>query len=429
MRRFAVLFLTICLLMSLPACANSEPDDAASVSEITAPEYPAAISFKDFDAWRANRDKNPVSEESLQAISQFSYDTAALVLQNDSANSCYSPLSLYFALSLAGSGADGQTREELFALLGASDTAELAEQCGNLYRLLYMDNEISQLKIANSLWLDADYKGEEVKYKEDFTKTAASEFYASLFRVDFADADTGDAMADWIAENTNHTLTPEFSPDPEQIMSIINTVYFRAEWVDRFDAGKTKPDSFHLADGSDVTCDFMNMIYSSSNFSVGDDFTRSALQLKSNGSMVFVLPDEGIEFQDLLSSPDALRELFEGGTPYNGKVTWKIPKFEYDSNIDLADTLKKLGVTSAFGENADFSGITDHTAFISSIIQNTHIAIDEKGVEASAFTKIEYAGAAVPDGQADMILDRPFLYGIYTSAGDLIFIGICGDPS
>ena len=88
---------------------------------------------------------------------------------------------------------------------------------------------------------------------------------------------------------------------------------------------------------------------------------------------MFVLPDEGVELQDMLSSPDALQELFEGGTPSNGKVTWKIPKFEYDSNIDLAETLKKLGVTSAFGEDADFSGITDHTAFISSIIPKPQV--------------------------------------------------------
>ena len=32
-------------------------------------------------------------------------------------------------------------------------------------------------------------------------------------------------------------------------------------------------DTFHLADGKDVTCDFMNMTNSSQGFSKGDGFT------------------------------------------------------------------------------------------------------------------------------------------------------------
>ena len=235
------------------------------------------------------------------------------------------------------------------------------------------------------------------------------------------------AMSQWIADNTNGTLNPSFEPNPEQIMSIINTIYFRDQWFNLFDANLTKADTFTLMNGAEVTCDFMNMIIGSSNFSKGDGFTRSSLQLKSQASMVFVLPDQGVDLQSLLSSPASLQALFEGGTESSGKVTWKIPKFAYDSNFDLADTMKKLGITSAFKQDADFSGITDHQTFISSIIQNTHIAIDEKGVEASAFTKIDLAGSAQPVGQAEMILDRPFLYGIFSS-GVLLFIGILRQP-
>ncbi len=428
MRRFAALSLTVCMLMGLSACNISQPKNAVSAFEMVAPVYPAGISFSDFDTMRANREKNPVNEESKKGINQFSYNTAVPILKNVVTNGCYSPLSLYFALSLASSGANGKTREELFALLGASDPDQLLQQNGNLYRLLYTDNEITKLKIANSLWLDNEYRGEEVLFKENFAQNAAAYFYSSLFSVDFAKESAGQAMAKWIADNTNNTLKPEFKPDPEQIMSIINTIYFRDEWVDRFDASLTKADTFHLANSTDVTCDFMNLVYSSNTFSKGDGYTRSALNLKSHGSMVFVLPDEGVDLQDLLSSPASLHDLFEGGTQSNGKVTWKIPKFVCNSMLDLVDTLKKLGITSAFEQDADFSGITERQAFISSIIQNTHIAIDEKGVEASAFTKIDYAGAAMPVGQADMILDRPFIYGIFSATSNLLFIGICGNP-
>lgn len=445
MKRFVAFFLITCLLSGLSACSMENTKKAVAAAElVVAPKYPASIAFDDFEAWRANRNSNPVSRASHDAIHAFSYNTAAPILSTASVNGCYSPLSLYFALALAGTGANGRTRDELFDLLGASDSDRLSQDMSNLYRVLFTDNKVTQLKIANSLWLDNEYRGEAVTFKDSFTQNAAERFYASLFKVDFAQPSAGEAMAKWITDNTNSTLKPKFEPDPEQILSIINTIYFRDEWVDRFRADQTKPATFHLADGKDVTCDFMNMVYVSHGFSKGDGYTRSALNLKSNGQMVFVLPDKGVSIQDLVSSPEKLKALFEGGKGTNGKVTWKIPKFSYDSEFKLIDTLKKLGVTSAFEQNADFTGITDHQAFISSVTQKTHIAIDENGVVASAFTKLDYAGSAMPVDQADMILDRPFIYGIFSapvpvskeadraepavSSGKLLFVGICGNP-
>lgn len=110
-----------------------------------------------------------------------------------------------------------------------------------------------------------------------------------------------------------------------------------------------------------------------------------------------------------------------------GEVVFKVPKFTSDSRSDIKEMMMKLGINGIF-ENGDFSGMTDQKdIFISSITQNGHIGIDEKGVEASAFTDIAYAGAALPDGRAEMILDRPFLYGIKKN-GVWLFIGICDNP-
>lgn len=448
MKQVVALMLIMGLMFGFSACAPGGTDTpgkkAAAAELVASPKYPEGIGFDDLDARRANRLNNPVSRATADAIQAFSFKTAAPLLGAASVNSCYSPLSVYYALALSSTGANGQTKDELFTLLGALDAEKLSLEMSNLYRLLYSDNKISQLKIANSLWLDHDYQGQPVVYKEPFTQNAASRFYASLFRVDFAEKSAGDAMSQWIDDQTKGTLKPTFSPDPEQILSILNTIYFKDEWTDRFKADQTKPDTFHLADGKDVTCDFMNMTYSSHGFSKGEGFIRSALNLKSNAQMVFVLPDKGIDLRQLINSPEKLRSLFESGKGTNGKVIWKIPKFSYDSDFKLVDTLKQLGITSMFKSNADFTGITDHQAFVSRITHKTHIAIDENGVVASAFTKMDYAGAAVPVDQAEMILDRPFIYAIFssplplvkeagspdfpTSTGVPLFIGICGNP-
>lgn len=391
--------------------------------------YPKAFAFDNLKAKREVWEQNPVEESFFEALNEFSYKTSAIVLSESGKNINYSPVSLYFALSLATSGANGDTAAELLELLGVSDTRELNHSCGNLYRLLYRDNIIGKLKIANSVWMDNDMNGEPILFKDEFVKNAAENFYASSHTVDFADKKTGKAMADWVSLNTNGTLAPAIETSPEQILSILNTIYFYDQWTDRFDKSNTDEDIFHLSDGSDVKCDFMNQTFGSAGFTKGDGFTRAGLSLKNGGRMVFILPDEGVSPYDLVSSSGQMQETFEGGEGFNGQVVWKIPKFSFGSKLEMSSVLKSLGVNSAFKADADFSGITDQMAFITEVLQETHIAIDEKGVEASAFTQIMYAGSALPQGRADMILDRPFIYGITTPQGNLLFVGICENPA
>jgi len=385
---------------------------------------PKVYAFDDYKTRQEIFDGNPVEDAFLMAVNEFSYKTAAQILANSDGNANYSPLSLYYALAMAATGAKGETADELLSLLGVSDQTALSEQCGNLYRRLYMDNKIGKLIIGNSLWMD-----KSISWENEFIKNAAENFYAHSFSMDFSDTKTGQSMAKWISDHTNGTLNPEIEIGPEQILSILNTVYFYDEWVDKFDKTKTAEDSFYLPDSTTVSCDFMNRTYGSHYFAKGDGFTRSVLSLKNAGSMIFILPDEGISPRELLSAPEKAQYIFEGGENGNGEVVWQIPKFSFGSKFDFLNTLKSLGVNAAFQRDADFSGITGQTAFITNIHQETHIGLDENGVEASAFTQIDYVGAARPEGRADMILNRPFIYGITASDGTLLFMGICENPN
>ncbi|NLM45957.1 MAG: serpin family protein [Firmicutes bacterium] len=390
--------------------------------------YPKAYAIDDYDAEREVREQNPVADSFLAALANISYKTGSVILANAGRNINYSPLSLYYALSLAASGARNETEAELLALLGVADTAALSQQCGNLYRLLYRDNEIGRLKIANSLWLDDEVNGVRVEFKKSFVQNAVENFYASVHRVNFAGAEAGKAMAAWVADNTNGRLLPDFETDPQQILSILNTIYFYDQWIDRFDESNTAEDVFYLADGGKVKCDFMHQTLVRY-YALGDGFTRSGLGLKNRSRMVFILPNEGISPADLLSSPEKMREVFNGGEEIWGEVVWKVPKFSFKSNLLLTDVISNLGVSSAFTPEADFGGITDQPAFITNIRQDTQITIDEKGVEASAFTLIDYAGSALPEGRVKMNLDRPFIYGITAENGSLLFVGICENPA
>lgn len=391
--------------------------------ELSSVVFPTAYAFDDYDARQSVREANPVEESFLMALDEFTWKTTAEFLVGSEENVNYSPLSLYYALALAASGAEGETKKELLALLGVEDKQMLSEQCGNLYRLLHTDNEIGKLKLANSLWLDR--RGE---FKDSYVENVAKNFYASSFQVDFTDKKTGELMSQWVAKQTNGTLNPEFSVSTQQIMAILNTVYFKDEWTSRFLEDETATDSFYLADGTSVECEFMNKVDSSAVFKKGEGFTSAELELKNAGSVILILPDEGVTPQELLENAEKVQGVFEGGERCAGRIIWQIPKFDFGSSFKLADGLKALGVQSAFDENADFSGITDDIAFISDVRQETHIAIDEKGVEASAYTVIEYCGAMMVTDEAHMILNRPFIYGVYSNQGTLLFVGICENP-
>ncbi len=316
---------------------------------------------------------------------------------------------------------DGETAWYTFAC-GEYDGAALAAQLGNLYRLLYSDNGVSTLKIENALWL-----GRGTEYRDAFLTSAAA-LYASVYGVDFSDAETGRAMDAWLRRAAGGQFGAGFVPDPELVMSLFSTILFRGEWLDRFDSGRTQPGRFTCADGTEKTADFMQMQYGSHLYTLGEGYTRSALSLKGAGEMVFILPDEGISCAALLADAGRVYETFFGGQDNVGEVIWQLPKFDFQQSVGLNEALREAGVRQMLSPQADFSGMTDAPLWADGVTQQTHISIDERGVQAAAFTRIDYAGAAPPDGRAEMILNRPFIYGIVAN-GTLLFVGVCGDPT
>ncbi len=237
-------------------------------------------------------------------------------------------------------------------------------------------------------------------------------------------------MAGWVKERTGGLIQPEPAPLPENAqLSLRNTIYFYDQWQDRFSPETTEEDVFYTDDGQEIVCDFMNRENGSTGFRKGENFTASELALK-NGAMVFVLPDEGVGVQELVQSEETLREALSGTNGQSvGEVVWKVPKFSYGYKAEgMKEMLQTLGLNEAFGESADFSGISDQKPLgLSDVAQEVHIGIDENGVEAAAFTEILWAGAALPQGRAEMILNRPFLYAV-KNKGQILFVGICQDP-
>lgn len=417
MKKIFFYALSIAMLVNLSAC-----NDKA----IKTPTYPKNTSFNDENGKIKNREKNQLDEKFKQSLNQFSFTSTSKILGGSNKNISYSPTSLYIALSMAGIGSKNTTQNEIFSALGISgkDVDYVSNQNSKLLKLLYCDNEIGKLKIANSIWLQKN-----MPFNKSFEDNVVNKFYAYLFNVNFDSKNTSKLMSSWISKNTNGNLSPDINIDKKQIMAILNTIYYKDEWIDRFDKNKTKADTFHLSNGSKIQCDFMNMTYSSHGFRKGSGYTTSSLDLKNGGSMVFILPDEGVSVESLIATPEKVAGLFNNQGSTFGKVIFQVPKFSYGNSLNLNDALESIGIKTAFKNNADFSGITNKKTFISKISQQTHIAVDEEGVEAAAFTKIDYMGSALPKSEvAKMILNRPFIFAI-KSNDTILFIGIVHNPA
>lgn len=422
-----LLALTLALTLLLTGCSTvssnggddrkDNTDTGVRSTLLAAPTYPDGVSFDDYEGKWAVRDAYPVADEVWDSMDDFAVRSTALALGGRADNALYSPLSLWFALAICAESAAGDTRTALLDALGLEKgTAETAKA---LYNQLYTDNEIGALKLANSLWINDDYT-----VKQDFLDLAADSFYTHSYTCDFASSKTGEAMGKWLKEATGGLLGGEaVETDPAHLMTLFSAIYYSDQWIDEFNKDSNTTGDFHNADESVSTAEYMNRTYVSHSWRMGDGWISSGLGLKNGGSMTFVLPDEGVTVGELLSDTDTLAAILGGDADGGcGEVVFQIPKFEVSDSLDLQSTVSGLGAGAIFGENADFSTLSDDALGINSVTQQATLSIDEKGVTAAAFTRIDYNGAAMPEGRAELILDRPFLFYV-TYGGTVLFIG------
>ena len=414
-------FLALALFMLLGAAAGCSGVSASLVGI----NYPASIAFDDREAQNEMEQENQIDESIKQSIKDFSFESTGAVLGGADGNACYCPISLYMALALASTGAQGETKMEMATLLGQQDTDYLAGQMGRLYRLLYVNNDVSKLYMTNSLWMNKD-----LEFKQDFVDGAMENFYAAANNLDFSDPDAGEIISGWISDNTEGLLKPEIKVDPLYLMFIVNTIYLNDEWSSNFNEDATQTDVFNLAGGSTVDAQFMHKTFDTG-ITKGQDYTAINLGMKQTGRMMFVLPDEGVEASSLLETADMLEFVTDSQNSDYGRVELSLPKFGFDSEFDLKESLESLGMVTAFDDqSADFSGISDVPSFVSGVRQGSRIEIDENGVEAAAYTVMDFATSAdMPDEPIELNFNRPFVFIVQSDAGLPLFIGIVRNPA
>ncbi len=434
-KALAILMGLLILTTSLMGCGVTEPVESAK----PAPSTDASIPENGKEVYadtlvvpgevRKDVYYSDVSEDFRQALWTFAGKTSGAALEAEShVNSLYSPLSLYYALAMLEAGAAGKTKADLRVLMAAGD-APIGEELSKLYALMAEVREGSIEQVANALWIRKELlASREEGLKDDWLEQMANHFYASAFAVDFTDADTSEKMSSWVEEQTKGKIKPQIDvSDPLLLLVLMNTLYFKAEWADLFDP-EVVNEPFYGEVKMALEASYLTRLFKQHPAVRTDRFVSTSVQLKS-GSIDFILPAQGLTPESLLEDPAFLSDLRET-EPGFFDIDFKLPQFTYSNRINVLDKMAGLGLTATVTDNPDFSAMYDGEIWVSGISQEAFIALDEKGIEAAAYTEVHMAGSAAPQEteKIKIHLNRPFIYVISDQAGAPLFVGIIRNP-
>ena len=450
MKRALALLLAALSVFSLTACtqqgsANTGKYQLAAAQYQQMAQYPDESKFikldgdfdsegfsEVFDAWQTDRRKQlDQSEGYTDALDGYLRALIPQLLTDGTGeNKACSPINIYMALAMLAEITDGESRAQLLALLGSSDLDALRAEAAAVWNANYCDDGAVTSILASSLWLS-----DQINFKQETMDALAQYYYASSFRGEMGSAAFDRALQEWINQQTGGLLEEQASGltmDKETILALATTIYFRAKWDGEFSEERTSPDTFHARSG-DMTCDFMHQ-GGTNTYYWSDRFSAVAKRLENSGAMWFLLPDEGVTPEELLADEATLDFLLSGGESAESKyliVNLSVPKFDIASDLDLTDSLKKMGIADVFDPAvSDFSPMTDDTeAYLSQAKHAARVAIDEEGVTAAAYTVMMMGGAgAPPEEEVDFVLDRPFVFAITGVDGLPLFVGVVHQP-
>jgi len=260
--------------------------------------------------------------------------------------------------------------------------------------------------------------------KPEFVQKANDYYDAQPETRDFHDGQTMDVINQWASDHTEgmiQEVLDEQSFDPDALSYLLNAIYFKGTWTDKFDKSMTLDEPFN--GGADVP-----MMHRHDDIVYTDNDVYQAVRLPYGNEayqMCIFLPRENKTTADVLA---ALKD-GNGQWQLNNhpkEVDLKLPRFETETNQNLKTIMSDLGMPTAFDPfYADFSGFCDMETYISAMRQVAKIKLDEEGTEAAAVTIIEVtAGSAFEPDIKEFHANRPFLYIIFEqSTGVIFFIG------
>lgn len=220
--------------------------------------------------------------------------------------------------------------------------------------------------------------------------------------------------------------------DPDAVMYLLNAVYFKASWAQKFDPKETRDRRFTRQNGKTVKLPMMHL-NTTADYGSNDLCKMISLPYADDDyCMCILLPVKGKTMGDIISSLTAkkLVELQSQMTPC--PVDILMPRFNIESETHLNDVLSTMGMPLAFASGAQFSNMVEgDNLYVGLIKQKAKIEVNEKGTKAAAVTvaRMLKEEVVVEDHDVKFHANRPFVYYIVKrSTGSILFMGTyCGE--
>lgn len=396
------------LILTLVFFACNEAENEPQVSNLTPDEKSASI---------------------IAADNQFGFELFKKVNASfeEPKNTMISPLSVSLALAMVYNGAEGNTKAQMEQMLHKAGLTpeDINQSYKDLVASLASHDPKVELSISNAI-----YYRNTFSVKDQFITTNQHYYQAEVEPLDFSKTiETLNTVNGWVKTNTKGKIDKIIEKvSPDDVMYLLNAIYFNGEWTYRFDPNDTRDMPFTREDKTIVQVPMMS-IENPFNYYRDQNFQLLEMPYGSGKySMLLFLPETGKTTNDMIAllNPENVNGWLEQMTEVEKEVY--LPKFEFAFDNSLVDELQALGMTDAFN-NADLSGISEGAPLaISEVMHKSYIKVDERGTEAAAVTGITIIVTSVgPDNS--FRADHPFVFAIREKDTQaILFIGKVMNP-
>merc|ERR1711970_1336654 len=310
-------------------------------------------------------------------------------------NVLISPLSIQLAASLVYNGARGDSKHQLATMLGLHNVSDhLVQQETRKLLLSYAElkkNLTANIELANVIFAD-----ESAEVKDTYEDVLNESFLTSTQRLNYSDTvESAEIINSWVADKTNNLINDLVSPtsfSPTTRMMLLNAVYFKANWQLPFQKALTRTGDFFVSKDRFVDADMM-FLDDSIYYGHDKDLESQIISLQyedPNFTMIIMLPDSESGLKTLSQKLKGKNLTQIHNSPNPREMILFLPKFKTGYKTELVSAFRSLGVSDIFAaDSADLSGITPEPVFISDIIHQTKVEVNEEGSEAAAVTGVQ----------------------------------------
>ncbi|KAL4838682.1 hypothetical protein H8958_007216 [Nasalis larvatus] len=383
-----------------------------------------------------------------EANTKFMFDLFQQFRKSQKNNTFYSPISITTALGMVLLGAKDNTAQQINKVLhfdqvteNTTEKAATHHRSGNVHHQfqkllteLNKSTDAYELKIANKLFGEKTYQ-----FLQEYLDAIKKFYQTSVESVDFAEApeESRKKINSWVESQTNEkikNLLPDGTIDNGTTLVLVNAIYFKGQWQNKFNKENTKEEKFWPNKNTYKSVQMMRQ-NKSFNFALLEDVQAKVLEIPYKGkdlSMIVLLPNEinGLQKLEEKLTAEKLLEWTSLQNMREAHVDLHLPRFKVEESYDLKDTLRNMGMVDIFNGDADLSGMTGSRGLIvSKVLHKAFVEVTEEGAEAAAATTVVTKFTSPPPANEEFHCNHPFLFFIrQNKTNSILFFGRFSSP-